>query len=119
MRLVTFNINGVNRRLPNLLGWLEQAQPDVVCLQELKAADTQFPAAELEAAGYSAVWVGEPRWNGVAILSRIGAPVVTRRRLPGDADDRQARYIEAAVNGVLIGCLYLPNGNPRPGPKFD
>ncbi|MBB5771638.1 exodeoxyribonuclease-3 [Brevundimonas vesicularis] len=119
MRLVTFNINGVNRRLPNLLGWLEQVQPDVVCLQELKAADTQFPAAELEAAGYSAVWVGEPRWNGVAILSRIGAPVVTRRRLPGAADDRQARYIEAAVNGVLIGCLYWPNGNPRPGPKFD
>lgn len=119
MRIATFNINGVNRRLPNLLGWLKRAQPDVVCLQELKAADTQFPAAELEAAGYSAVWVGEPRWNGVAILSRIGAPVVTRRRLPGDADDRQARYIEAAVNGVLIGCLYLPNGNPRPGPKFD
>lgn len=118
MRLVTFNINGVNRRLPNLLGWLEQVQPDVVCLQELKAADTQFPAAELEAAGYSAVWVGEPRWNGVAILSRIGEPVVTRRRLPGDAVDPQARYIKAAVNGVLIGCLYLPNGNPRPGPKF-
>lgn len=119
MRIATFNINGVNRRLPNLLAWLEQAQPDVVCLQELKATDSQVPAAEIEAAGYAAVWAGEHRWNGVAILSRIGDPVVTRRRLPGDDDDRQARYIEAAVNGVLIGCLYLPNGNPRPGPKFD
>lgn len=119
MRLATFNINGVNRRLPNLLAWLKAAEPDVVCLQELKATDTQFPAAEIEAAGYTAAWVGERRWNGVAILSRMGEPVVTRRRLPGDVDDRQARYIEAAVNGVLIGCLYLPNGNPRPGPKFD
>jgi exodeoxyribonuclease-3 len=119
MRIATFNINGVKTRLPNLLAWLEQAQPDVVCLQELKATDSQFPAAEIEAAGYAAVWAGEHRWNGVAILSRIGEPVVTRRRLPGDEDDRQARYIEAAVNGVLIGCLYLPNGNPRPGPKFD
>lgn len=119
MRIATFNINGVKTRLPNLLAWLEQAQPDVVCLQELKATDSQFPAAAIEAAGYAAVWAGEHRWNGVAILSRIGEPVVTRRRLPGNADDRQARYIEAAVNGVLIGCLYLPNGNPRPGPKFD
>ena len=119
MRIATFNINGVKTRLPNLLAWLEQAQPDVVCLQELKATDSQIPAAEIEAAGYAAVWAGEHRWNGVAILSRIGEPVVTRRRLPGDTDDRQARYIEAAVNGVLIGCLYLPNGNPRPGPKFD
>ncbi|WP_336980569.1 exodeoxyribonuclease III [Brevundimonas nasdae] len=119
MRLATFNINGVNRRLPNLLAWLEQAQPDVVCLQELKATDSQFPNAEIKAAGYDAAWVGEQRWNGVAILSRIGEPVVTRRRLPGDAEDLQARYIEAAVNGVLVGCLYLPNGNPRPGRKFD
>ena len=119
MRLATFNINGVNRRLPNLLGWLEQAEPDVVCLQELKATDSQFPNAEIKAAGYDAAWVGEQRWNGVAILSRTGEPVVTRRRLPGNATDPQARYIEAAVNGVLIGCLYLPNGNPRPGPKFD
>ncbi|WP_312404839.1 exodeoxyribonuclease III [Brevundimonas sp.] len=119
MRIATFNINGVNRRLPSLLAWLKAAEPDVVCLQELKAADTQFPAAEIEAAGYTAAWVGEPRWNGVAILSRVGAPVVTRRRLPGDAVDPQARYLEAAVNGVLIGCLYLPNGNPRPGPKFE
>lgn len=119
MRLATFNINGVNRRLPNLLGWLEQAQPDVVCLQELKATDSQFPNTEIKAAGYAAAWVGEQRWNGVAILSRIGEPVVTRRRLPGNATDPQARYIEAAVNGVLVGCLYLPNGNPRPGPKFD
>lgn len=119
MRIATFNINGVNRRLPNLLAWLKAAKPDVVCLQELKATDTQFPAAEILAAGYVALWAGEHRWNGVAILSRMGEPVVTRRRLPGDVDDRQARYIEAAVDGVLIGCLYLPNGNPRPGPKFD
>ncbi|WP_306003270.1 endonuclease/exonuclease/phosphatase family protein [Brevundimonas sp. C43] len=119
MRLATFNINGVNRRLPNLLGWLEQAEPDVVCLQELKATDSQFPNAEIKAAGYDAAWVGEQRWNGVAILSRIGEPVVTRRKLPGDSEDPQARYKEVAVNGVLIGCLYLPNGNPRPGPKFD
>lgn len=119
MRIATFNINGVNRRLPNLLAWLEASGPDVVCLQELKAADSQFPAAAIEEAGYGAAWVGEHRWNGVAILARGAAPVVTRRALPGDGADRQARYLEAAVNGVLIGCLYLPNGNPQPGPKFD
>lgn len=119
MRIATFNINGVNTRLPSLLAWLEATRPDVVCLQELKAADDQFPAAAIEATGYSAVRVGETRWNGVAILSRGGAPVITRRRLPGDPADVQARYIEAAVEGVLIACLYLPNGNPQPGPKFD
>ncbi|KQS55518.1 exodeoxyribonuclease III [Brevundimonas sp. Leaf363] len=118
MRIATFNINGVNTRLPNLLSWLKDAQPDVVCLQELKATDTQFPAAAIRDAGYEAVWKGEHRWNGVAILSRQGPPVVTRRALPGDPRDAQSRYIEAAVNGVLIGCLYLPNGNPQPGPKF-
>jgi exodeoxyribonuclease-3 len=119
MKIATFNINNINRRLPNLLDWLEAARPDVVCLQELKAADTQFPRKALEAAGYGAAWVGEKTWNGVAILARGAEPVVTRRRLPGDPDDRQARYLEAAVEGVLVGCLYLPNGNPRPGPKFD
>ena len=99
--------------------WLDEAQPDVVCLQELKARTEQFPESALRDAGYSAVWKGEHRWNGVAILSRGGEPVVTRRALPGDAADAQSRYIEAAVDGVLIACLYLPNGNPRPGPKFE
>lgn len=119
MRIATYNINGVNSRLANLLAWLEEARPDVVCLQELKARTEQFPEAALRDAGYSAVWKGEHRWNGVAILSRGGEPVVTRRALPGDIDDVQSRYIEAAVEGVLVACLYLPNGNPQPGPKFD
>ena len=119
MKIATFNINGVNTRLDNLLAWLAESQPDVACLQELKATDAQFPAAAIAAAGYQAVWLGEHRWNGVAILSRRGDPVVTRRALPGDPGDSQSRYLEAAVNGVLIGCLYQPNGNPRPGPKFD
>lgn len=101
------------------MAWLEAAQPDVVCLQELKAEQERFPAEALRAAGYEAVWVGQRSWNGVAILARGRAPVQTRRGLPGDAGDRQSRYIEAAVQGVLIGCLYLPNGNPQPGPKFD
>ncbi len=118
MKIATFNINGINKRLANLLAWLKDAQPDVVCLQELKAEQDAFPQKALAAAGYDAVWVGQRSWNGVAILSRIGAPVVTRTRLPGDASDEQARYIEAAVAGVLIACLYAPNGNPQPGPKF-
>jgi exodeoxyribonuclease-3 len=119
VRIATFNINNVNRRLPNLLRWLAQARPDAVCLQELKAEDAAFPVRALEQAGYGAVWHGQRTWNGVAILARDATPVVTRRGLPGDAADRQARYLEAAVRGVLIGCLYLPNGNPQPGPKFD
>jgi exodeoxyribonuclease-3 len=118
VKIATFNINGVNRRLPNLLAWLETAQPDVVCLHELKAEDRHFPEAALVDAGYHAVWKGERTWNGVAILGRNTKPVITRRALPGDPSDKQARYIEAAVNGVLIACLYLPNGNPQPGPKF-
>lgn len=119
MKLATFNINGVNTRLAGLLAWLAESRPDVVCLQELKATDAQFPARAVREAGYDAVWKGEHRWNGVAVLSRIGEPVVTRRELPGDPGDVQSRYIEAAVGGVLVGCLYLPNGNPQPGPKFD
>jgi exodeoxyribonuclease-3 len=118
MRIATFNINSVNKRLANLLDWLATAQPDVVCLQELKAEDGAFPVAALEAAGYGAVWRGQRTWNGVAILARGSTPVLTRRALPGDPADDQARYIEAAVNGVLIASLYLPNGNPQPGPKF-
>ena len=118
MKIATFNVNGVVRRLPNLLAWLAEARPDAVCLQELKAEDRDFPAVALQNAGYGAVWQGQRSWNGVAILGRDTDPVVTRRALPGDAADSQARYIEAAVQGVLVGCLYLPNGNPFPGPKF-
>jgi len=119
MKVATFNINNVNRRLPNLLAWLEAAQPDVVCLQELKAAQAEFPVAAINAAGYGAIWKGQKTWNGVAILARGAEPIETRRELPGDPEDKQARYIEAAVNGVLVTSLYLPNGNPQPGPKFD
>ena len=118
MKIATFNINNVNKRLDNLIAWLAESEPDIVCLQELKAEQNGFPAQALENAGYSAVWAGERTWNGVAILSRIGAPILTRTSLPGDDADRHARYIEAAVAGILVGCLYLPNGNPQPGPKF-
>jgi exodeoxyribonuclease III len=119
MKIATFNVNGVNGRLPRLLEWLEAAQPDVACLQELKAPQDKFPEQAIRDAGYGAIWQGQSRWNGVAILARGCDPVETKRCLPGDEADEQARYIEAAVNGVLIGCLYLPNGNPQPGPKFD
>lgn len=119
MKIATYNVNGVNGRLPVLLRWLELAQPDVVCLQELKAPDDKFPESAIRDAGYQAVWHGQSRWNGVALLSRIGEIHETRRGLPGGPGDSQSRYIEAAIGGVLIACLYLPNGNPRPGPKFD
>jgi exodeoxyribonuclease III len=118
MKIATFNINDIRRRLPNLLEWL-RAAPDVVCLQELKAADASFPEAAIREAGYGAVWRGQRTWNGVAILARNASPVLTRDELPGDPGDSQSRYIEAAVGGVLIACIYLPNGNPQPGPKFD
>ncbi|MFL6858256.1 MAG: exodeoxyribonuclease III [Allosphingosinicella sp.] len=118
MRIATFNVNGVNGRLAVLLEWLAEAKPDVACLQELKAPQDKFPAAAIEQAGYGAIWLGQPRWNGVAILARGCEPVETHRGLPGDPDDAQARYIEAAIRGVLVGCLYAPNGNPVPGPKF-
>ncbi|MEP9380378.1 exodeoxyribonuclease III [Aquabacter sp. CN5-332] len=119
MKIATFNVNGVNGRLPVLLRWLAEAEPDVVCLQELKSPDARFPHREIEKAGYGAIWHGQKSWNGVAILARDAEPVETRRGLPGDPDDSHSRYIEAAVGGLLIGCLYLPNGNPAPGPKFD
>jgi exodeoxyribonuclease III len=118
MKIATFNINNINKRLANLLSWLDAAKPDVVCLQELKATDREFPQAALAKAGYRAVWRGQKSWNGVAILARGIEPIVTRTLLPGDLGDEQARYIEAAVNGVLIASLYAPNGNPQPGPKF-
>src|SRR5579862_85107 len=119
MKIATFNVNNINKRLSNLLAWLKAAKPDVVCLQELKAADAEFPQAAIQRAGYDAIWSGQKSWNGVAILAHGMQPVVTRSELPGDPSDNQSRYIEAAVNGILIGCLYLPNGNPQPGPKFD
>ncbi|GLQ38310.1 exodeoxyribonuclease III [Rhizobium albus] len=119
MKIATFNINGVKKRLPNLIAWLEVAQPDIVCLQELKAEQGAFPQDAIAKAGYDAVWAGQKSWNGVAVLSRVGAPVMTRRSLPGDPADQQARYIEAAVAGILIASIYAPNGNPQPGPKFD
>ena len=119
VKIATYNVNGINGRLPVLLRWLDEARPDIVCLQELKAPDDKFPTDAIAAAGYEAVGHGQPRWNGVAILSRAGAPVETRRGLPGDPDPAQSRYVEAAVAGVLVAGLYLPNGNPRPGPRFD
>jgi exodeoxyribonuclease-3 len=119
VKIATYNVNGINGRLANLLDWLAHAKPDAVALQELKAPDERFPAAAIEAAGYGAVWHGQKSWNGVAILARGATPVETQRGLPDDPDPAQSRYLEAAVDGVLIGCVYLPNGNPWPGPKFD
>ena len=118
MKIATFNINNITKRFSNLAAWLVEAKPDIVCLQELKTEHANFPASKLHDLGYEAVWKGEKSWNGVAILSRRGAPVLTRDILPGDPDDRQSRYIEAAVGGILIASVYLPNGNPQPGPKF-
>jgi exodeoxyribonuclease-3 len=119
MKIATFNVNGVNGRLPVLLRWLDAFKPDVVCLQELKAPQEKFPEASLLEAGYGAIWHGQKSWNGVALLARGRKPEETRRGLPDDPDDTHSRYIEAAIDGVLVGCLYLPNGNPAPGPKFD
>jgi len=119
VKIATFNVNGVNGRLQILLRWLAEAAPDIVCLQELKAPQDKFPKAAIRDAGYGAIWLGQRSWNGVAILARDVEPIETRRGLPGDDEDGQSRYLEAAVRGVLIGCLYLPNGNPAPGPKFD
>ena len=118
MKIATFNINNVNKRLAHLLDWLRLAKPDVVALQELKAADAEFPKAAIEKAGYGATWRGQKSWNGVAILGRDCEPIVTRTRLPGAPGDGEARYVEAAVGGVLVTSLYAPNGNPQPGPKF-
>ena len=119
MKIATYNVNGINGRLPVLLRWLEEEQPDVVCLQELKAPTEKFPETPIRGLGYDAIWHGQKSWNGVAILSRVGEIHETRRGLPDDPDRSQSRYLEAAVNGVLIAALYLPNGNPRPGPKFE
>jgi exodeoxyribonuclease-3 len=120
LKIATFNVNGVNGRLPSLLRWLAETKPDVACLQELKAPQEKFPEAAIRDAGYGVIWHGQKSWNGVAILARGGVDPVERRRvLPGDSEDIHSRYIEAQIGDVVVGCLYLPNGNPAPGPKFD
>ena len=119
MRIATYNVNGVNGRLPVLLRWLDETKPDIVCLQELKAPQEKFPEQAIKDAGYKAIWHGQKSWNGVAILSRDAEITEIRRVLPGDPEDEHSRYIEAQINDIRIGCLYLPNGNPAPGPKFD
>ena len=119
MKIATYNVNGVNGRLSVLLRWLKESKPDVVCLQELKAPHDKFPLKAIKDAGYKAIWLGQKSWNGVAILSRNGELQEVRRALPGDPEDSHSRYIEAIVNNMVIGCLYLPNGNPYPGPKFE
>jgi exodeoxyribonuclease-3 len=119
MKIATYNVNGIHARLPVLLRWLKEAAPDVVCLQELKTPQEKFPQQALQEAGYQAIWQGQKSWNGVAILTRNAQPGEIRRQLPGDPDDAHSRYLEASVQDILVACLYLPNGNPAPGPKFD
>ena len=119
MKIASFNVNGIRSRLPRLLEWLDEGAPDVLCLQELKCDDDSFPLKEISAAGYGAIWHGQKGFNGVAILAKGTEPIERRRGLPGDPDDTHSRYLEAEVGDVVIGCLYLPNGNPQPGPKFD
>lgn len=119
MKIATYNVNGVNGHLAVLLRWLKESSPDVACLQELKAPQEKFPEEAILEAGYTAIWHGQKSWNGVAILSKVGKPEEVRRVLPGDPEDLHSRYIEAVVNGITIACLYLPNGNPAPGPKYD
>jgi exodeoxyribonuclease-3 len=119
MKIATYNVNGITARLPRLLEWLAQTQPDVACLQELKTSDETFPVAAIQDAGYGAVWAGQKAWNGVAILARDATPQVRLSTLPGGIDDTHSRYIEAEVDGLVVASLYLPNGNPQPGPKFD
>ena len=119
MRIATFNVNSINVRLPNLIRWLGETSPDIVCLQELKAPQDKFPEGAIRDAGYGVIWHGQKSWNGVAILARGEEPVEVGRALPGDPDDLHSRYLEATAHGLLVGCLYLPNGNPAPGPKFD
>ncbi|HEX2750146.1 MAG TPA: exodeoxyribonuclease III [Verrucomicrobiales bacterium] len=119
MKIATFNVNGVNGRLAQVVEWLKESAPDVVCLQELKTEDRAFPEGVLQDAGYGSIWHGQKAWNGVAILAAGAKPVEIRRGLPGGREDDQSRYLEAAVNGVIVGCLYAPNGNPQPGPKFE
>ena len=119
MKIATYNINGVNGRLPVLLKWLKEEKPDVVCLQELKAPQDKFPEAEILEAGYKSVWLGQKSWNGVAVLSKKSEPIISRKSLPGDDSDEASRYLEVKIDDMIICCIYLPNGNPVPGPKFE
>jgi exodeoxyribonuclease-3 len=119
MKIATFNVNGITARLPRLLEWLAETRPDVVCLQELKTSDETFPAAALHDAGYGAVWHGQKGFNGVAVLARGDDLIEVRRGLPGDPDDTHSRYLEATTHGLVVASIYLPNGNPQPGPKFN
>jgi exodeoxyribonuclease-3 len=119
VRIVTYNVNGITARLENFLRWLTERTPDVVCLQELKTPQEKFPEGAIREAGYGVIWHGQKSWNGVAILARNAEPLEIRRVLPGDPDDVHSRYIEATVHDLIVGCLYLPNGNPAPGPKYD
>jgi exodeoxyribonuclease III len=119
MKIATYNVNGISSRLPSVLKWLSESKPDIACLQELKAIEEKFPLAAINDAGYQAIWHGQKSWNGVAILSKIGDIKEIRRVLPGDPEDLHSRFIEAEINGLTIICLYLPNGNPYPGPKFE
>jgi len=119
MKIATFNVNGITSRLPRLLEWLEESSPDIACLQELKTSDATFPQLAIQGAGYGAIWHGQKGFNGVAILAKGAEPIERRRGLPNDPDDAHSRYLEASVNGIIVGTIYLPNGNPQPGPKFD
>jgi exodeoxyribonuclease-3 len=119
MKIATFNVNGITSRLPRLLEWLEESSPDIACLQELKTSDATFPQLAIQGAGYGAIWHGQKGFNGVAILAKGAEPIERRRGLPNDPDDTHSRYLEASVNGLIVGSIYLPNGNPQPGPKFD
>jgi len=119
LKIATYNVNGVNGRLPRLLEWLSETSPDVVCLQELKTDDSKFPARAIEKAGYGAIWHGQRSHHGVAILAKDETSQEVRRGLPGDPADQQTRYLEAQTKGLLVASIYLPNGNPQPGPKFD
>jgi exodeoxyribonuclease III len=119
VKIATYNINNINRRLDGLLVWLKESKPDIVCLQELKVLTEDFPEEAIARRGYGAIWLGQKQWNGVAILAKDRAPELIRARLPGDPTDRQSRYIEGAIKGIVVASIYLPNGNPQPGPKFD
>ncbi len=119
VRIVSYNVNGIKARLPRLIEYLTEEQPDVVCLQELKASDDTFPEADIRAAGYGAIWHGQKGFNGVAVLARGSDPIERQRGLAGEPEDEHSRYLEAEVDGVVIASIYLPNGNPLPGPKFD
>ncbi|MDE0879405.1 MAG: exodeoxyribonuclease III [Sphingomonas bacterium] len=119
MKIVTYNVNGIKARLPRLVEYLTEAQPDIVCLQEVKSVDDGFPIADIEAVGYGAVWHGQKSWNGVAVLAKGRTPVERQRGLAGEPEDEQSRYLECEVDGLVVASIYLPNGNPQPGPKFD